>query len=531
LDFEFVSDFDIGISDLPYHGVTMTDKAKAKLAPTHIVRDEGLLFERSRSGRTAYTLPALDVPAVAPEQVIEPRLLRTDDLDGMPELSEVDIVRHFTRLSTWNYGVDTGLYPLGSCTMKYNPKINEKAARLEGFADHHPLAPVGLAQGSLEVLKRFEELLCAVTGMTAGTLQPAAGAHGELTGMLVIRAYLESKGDPHKKVLIPDSAHGTNPASAAVCGYEVETIRSNARGLIDLDALRKAADETVAALMLTNPNTLGLFEEDILEIVKIIHDVGGLVYMDGANMNALLGVTRPGDMGIDLLHLNVHKTFSTPHGGGGPGAGPLLVAEHLEPFLPVPRVIREENGTYRLDFDRPHSIGRVRAFFGNFGVLVRGLTYILSNGASGLREIAESAVLNANYLAHQLKDTYDITYEGAYMHEVIFSDKRQQPFGVKNIDIAKRLIDHGFHPPTMSFPLIVPGALMVEPTESNAREELDRFIAAMKAIDAEARENPDVLKTAPHHTRIGRLDEVAAARKPVLRWKPQEEEAKDAKGA
>jgi glycine dehydrogenase subunit 2 len=343
---------------------------------------------------------------------------------------------------------------------------------------------------------------------------------------MVIRAALEARGDPHRKVLIPDSAHGTNPASAAICGYEVETVRSNERGLIDLQALRQAADETVAALMLTNPNTLGLFEEDILEIVKIVHEVGGLVYMDGANMNALLGVTRPGDMGVDVIHLNTHKTFSTPHGGGGPGAGPLMVAQELEPFLPAPRVVRGPDGTCRFDFDRPQSIGRIRAYYGNFGVLVRALTYILSNGPAGLRAIAEAAVLNANYLAHQLKEIYEIAYDGDCMHEVVFSDRLQQKYGVKNLDIAKRLIDYGFHPPTMSFPLIVPGALMVEPTEANGREELDLFVAAMKAIAEEAKENPEVLRTAPHQTRIGRLDEVAAARKPVLRWNPPEARAK-----
>jgi glycine dehydrogenase subunit 2 len=503
----------------------MSSNHKAKLAPTHLVRDEPLLFERSQAGRKGYALPPLDVPPDA-EAALEEQWLRQDGIAGLPELSEVDVVRHFTRLSLWNYGVDTGLYPLGSCTMKYNPKINEITARLAGFAQHHPYTPEELSQGSLEVLKLLEEMLCEITGMAAGTLQPAAGAHGELTGIMVIRAALEARGDPHRKVLIPDSAHGTNPASAAICGYEVETVRSNERGLIDLQALRQAADETVAALMLTNPNTLGLFEEDILEIVKIVHEVGGLVYMDGANMNALLGVTRPGDMGVDVIHLNTHKTFSTPHGGGGPGAGPLMVAQELEPFLPAPRVVRGPDGTCRFDFDRPQSIGRIRAYYGNFGVLVRALTYILSNGPAGLRAIAEAAVLNANYLAHQLKEIYEIAYDGDCMHEVVFSDRLQQKYGVKNLDIAKRLIDYGFHPPTMSFPLIVPGALMVEPTEANGREELDLFVAAMKAIAEEAKENPEVLRTAPHQTRIGRLDEVAAARKPVLRWNPPEARAK-----
>ncbi|MCS6806549.1 MAG: aminomethyl-transferring glycine dehydrogenase subunit GcvPB [Acidobacteriota bacterium] len=504
----------------------MSHDQQAKPTATHIVRDEALLFERSRPGRKGYALPALDVPQQPIAQLIGEAYLRTDELSGFPELSEVDVVRHFTRLSSWNYSVDMGLYPLGSCTMKYNPKINEVAARIPGFALHHPYTPEELSQGSLELLFWLEQLLCEITGMGAATLQPAAGAQGELTGMLVIRASLAARGHPRQTVLIPDSAHGTNPASAAVCGYQVKTIRSNERGLIDLHSLRQAADETVAALMLTNPNTLGLFEEEIHQVAEIIHGVGGYVYMDGANMNALLGITRPGDMGVDVMHLNTHKTFSTPHGGGGPGAGPLLVTKALEPFLPIPRVVKSEDGTYHLDVDRPHSIGRVRAFYGNFGVLVRALAYILSNGPDGLRAIAETAVLNANYVAHQLKDVYDIAYAGACMHEVVFSDKHQLPYGVKNLDIAKRLIDFGFHPPTMSFPLIVPGALMVEPTEAYGREELDAFIAAMKTIAQEAREHPEQLRSAPHLTRIGRLDEVAAARKPVLRWQPQSASAK-----
>ncbi|MCS6816719.1 MAG: aminomethyl-transferring glycine dehydrogenase subunit GcvPB [Blastocatellia bacterium] len=499
-----------------------------KETPCHVSRDEALIFERSRPGRTAYSVPPLDVPTVPLETWIEARFLRTEPVAGMPEVSEVDVVRHFTRLSRWNYAVDVGLYPLGSCTMKYNPKMNERVARLEGFAFHHPLTPEELSQGSLEVLKTLEELLCEITGMAAGCLQPAAGAHGELTGLLLIRACLEARGDARRKVLIPDSAHGTNPASAAICGYSVQTIPSNERGLIDLDALRRAADRDLAALMLTNPNTLGLFEEEIEEIVRIVHEAGGLVYMDGANMNALVGIARPGDMGVDVIHLNIHKTFSTPHGGGGPGAGPVLVTAELEPFLPVPRIVRRHDGRLALDYDRPHSIGRVRAFYGNFGVLVRGLSYILTMGPEGLREVAETAVLNANYLAHHLKDTYEIAYPGPVMHEVVFSDKRQRAYGVRNVDIAKRLIDYGFHPPTMSFPLIVPGALMVEPTETECREELDLFIAAMKAIDRECRENPELVRTAPHRTRLGRLDEVAAARHPVLRWRPEDSRARSA---
>jgi len=490
-------------------------------AESHVTRSEDLIFERSRVGRKGYSLPPLDVPEVPLEEVIGERFLRRDGLAGLPEVSEADVVRHYTRLSRWNYAVDLGLYPLGSCTMKYSPKVNEQIARLEGFTGHHPYTPEELSQGSLEVLKTLEELLCEITGMKAGSLQPAAGAHGELTGLMLIRACLQARGDPRKKVLIPDSAHGTNPASAAVCNYRVQTIKSNERGLVDLDSLRAAADEEMAALMLTNPNTLGLFEEEIEEIVRIVHEAGGLAYMDGANLNALIGVARPGDMGIDVVHLNLHKTFSTPHGGGGPGAGPVMVNETLEPFLPVPRVVRAGDGQLRLDFDRPHSIGRVRAFYGNFGVAIRALSYILAMGPDGLREAAEAAVLNANYLAYHLKDTYEISYPGSFMHEVVFSDKWQREFGVKNIDIAKRLIDYGFHPPTMSFPLIVPGALMVEPTDTECREELDRFVEAMKTIAKECREDPQLVRTAPHKTRIGRLDEVAAARRPVLRWQPK----------
>ncbi|HXG64148.1 MAG TPA: aminomethyl-transferring glycine dehydrogenase subunit GcvPB, partial [Blastocatellia bacterium] len=450
-------------------------ETRIKKATTHPVQNEGLLFEESRPGRIGYSLPELDVPETAAGEMIDHRLLRDDDLEGMPELSEVDVIRHFTRLSTWNYGVDTGLYPLGSCTMKYNPRINEKVARIEGFANLHPLTPAPLAQGALEIIYRLEQCLAAITGLQAVTLQPAAGAQGELTGMMMIRARLTDRGNPRKKVLIPDSAHGTNPASAVICGYTVETVASNERGLTDLDDLRKRMDEDVAALMLTNPNTLGKFERNIEEVCRIVHDKGGLVYMDGANMNALLGVTRPGDFNIDVMHLNLHKTFSTPHGGGGPGAGPVAVTAELEPYLPFPRVVRAGDDRLTLDFNRPKSVGRVRAYMGNFGVLVRALAYILTNGDEGLREVTETAVLNANYIGHHLKETYEIAYPGQIMHEVVFSDRRQTKHGVKNVDIAKRLIDYGFYPPTMSFPLIVAGALMVEPTETESREELDLF--------------------------------------------------------
>jgi glycine dehydrogenase subunit 2 len=494
-----------------------------KKASTHTNQNEGTIFERSNIGRVGYKLSELDVEATPINTIIDPKYLRDDNLAGLPEVSEIDVIRHFTRISTWNYAVDFGMYPLGSCTMKYNPKLNERVSRFDGFAASHPYTPDELAQGNLELIKELEEALSEITGLAAVSLQPAAGAQGEMTGLMVIRKCLESRGYARKVVLIPDSAHGTNPASAALCGYQVKTIKSNSNGAIDLDNLRQTVNEDVAALMLTNPSTLGMFEENIHEVCAIIHDAGGFVYMDGANMNALVGVTRPGDMDVDVIHLNLHKTFSTPHGGGGPGAGPIAVTNELEPFLPFPRVVEETNEmgqkVLRLDSNRPQSVGRVRAFYGNFSVLIRALCYILSLGPDGLREATETAVLNANYIAHHLKEDYEIAFDGKPMHEAIFSDKRQQKFGVHTLDIAKRLIDYGFHPMTIYFPLVVPGAMMIEPTESEGREELDLFIDAMRSIAREARENPDLVKSAPHHTRIGRLDEAAAARKPVLRWK------------
>jgi glycine dehydrogenase subunit 2 len=495
-------------------------KNRIKKATTHVVQNEGLLFEESRPGRIGYSVPKLDVPESPDDQLVDGRLLRDDGLEGMPELSEVDVIRHFTRLSTWNYCIDHGLYPLGSCTMKYNPRINEKVARMEGLANLHPLTPAPLAQGALDIVFRLEECLAHITGLAAVTSQPAAGAQGEMTGLMMIRAALTERGNPRKKVLIPDSAHGTNPASAVICGYTVETVPSRSDGLTDLEELRRHMSKDVAALMLTNPNTLGKFERNIQEICAIVHEGGGFVYMDGANMNALAGVAKPAKFGIDVMHLNLHKTFSTPHGGGGPGAGPVAVTAELEPYLPFPRVVRDEEGALTFDFNRPKSVGRVRAYLGNFGVLVRALAYILTHGDPGLLEATQTAVLNANYIAHHLKETYDIPYPGRVMHEVVFSDKRQLKDGVRNADIAKRLIDYGFYPPTMSFPLIVSGALMVEPTETEGREELDLFIDAMKSISAEAAEDPELLKHAPLTTKVGRLDEVAAARRPVLRWRP-----------
>jgi len=475
---------------------------------------EPLIFEISAAGKRAVELPALDVPET--KGVLAGVALRRE-IEGFPEVSETEVARHFTRLSQKNYCVDLGLYPLGSCTMKYNPKVNERLSGLPDFAVSHPLASEDLVQGSLEVLKRLETYLCEIAGMDAFSLHPAAGAHGELAGMMLIRAALEARGDARKYVLIPDSAHGTNPSSAHICGYSVKEVKSNEKGTIDVESLEAAMTDEVAALMVTNPNTLGVFESDICRVAEIVHAKGGLVYMDGANMNALTGIVRPGDMGIDVLHINLHKTFSTPHGGGGPGSGPVGVKKGLVPFLPVP-VIGEKDGRFFLDLDRPATIGRVRSYFGNFSVIVRALCYILTLGPKGVREIAEFAVLNANYVRKSLEGEYHLKYTTPSMHECVFSDKIQKEFGVTNLDIAKRLIDYGIHPPTMSFPLIVHGALMIEPTETESRRDLDLFIDAMKAIAREAREDPEILHSAPHVAYVSRLDEVAAAKFPVLRW-------------
>jgi glycine dehydrogenase subunit 2 len=493
--------------------------SKIKKATTHVNQNEGLIFEKSSPGKKAYKLPPLDVPEV--DAAKELGACARENLGGMPEVSEIEIIRHFTRLSTWNYGVDTGLYPLGSCTMKYNPRINEVVARLWELAESHPYQPEKISQGTLRIIKTLSDYLIEICGMDAITLQPAAGAHGELTGILLVRAYLESKGNPRKKILIPDSAHGTNPATAAIAGYAVENLKSNAAGMVDLDALAAQTNEDVAALMLTNPNTLGVYERDIQKIAAILHAKGALLYMDGANMNALVGKTRPGDNGVDVMHLNLHKTFSTPHGGGGPGSGPVACKKILEPFLPIPVLVTRPDGTLSFNYERPQAIGRVRAFYGNFGMLVRALAYIMANGPDGLRQTTEDAVLNANYIRKKLEDVYDLPYKTPTLHEVVFSGRLQSKNGVKTGDIAKRLIDYGFHPYTVSFPLIVHGALMIEPTESESKEELDLFIDAMRAIAEEAEKTPEVILEAPHSTRVSRLDEVTAARKPVLRWKPQ----------
>ncbi|MBX6770561.1 MAG: aminomethyl-transferring glycine dehydrogenase subunit GcvPB [Chloroflexi bacterium] len=485
---------------------------------------EPLIFERSSPGRQAATIPSAEVPTVAVEHVLPERFLRRDL--PLPEVSELDVVRHFTRLSQKNACIDTTFYPLGSCTMKYNPKINEDVARLPGFARIHPYQPIEMVQGALQLMYELQEYLAEISGMDAVTLQPAAGAHGELTGMLMIRAYHTERGETGRsRVLIPDSAHGTNPATAKMVGYTVQSIPSDSRGNLDLAALRRAVGPDVAALMITIPSTFGLFDEQILDVIGAIHEVGGLVYGDGANMNAMLGQARFGDLGVDVMHFNLHKTFTTPHGGGGPPAGPVAVKAHLAPYLPVPVVARRQapDGSveYYLDYDRPRSIGKIRAFYGNFGMLVRAYTYIRSMGAEGLQAVGEAAVLNANYLMERLKGAYDLYVDRRCKHEFVLSARRQRrTTGVRALDIAKRLIDYGFHPPTIYFPIVVEEALMIEPTETESIETLDEFAEAMLAIAREAEENPELVKQAPHTTEIGRLDEVAAVRRPNLRWKP-----------
>ncbi|HEY0760576.1 MAG TPA: aminomethyl-transferring glycine dehydrogenase subunit GcvPB [Acidisarcina sp.] len=485
---------------------------------SHLSQNEALIFEKSSAGKRAYKLPPLDVPEADVSAVLGDAA--REDTGYLPELSEIEIIRHFTRLSTWNYAIDLGMYPLGSCTMKYNPRVNEFVSRLEGIAEAHPYQPESLSQGALQVIRQLQNCLIEITGMDAITLQPAAGAHGEFTGILLARAYHESKGNARKTIIIPDSAHGTNPATAATCGYQVANLRSNSLGMVDVAQLEQMVTEDTAALMLTNPSTIGVFESEIHKIADVLHAKGALLYMDGANMNALVGKTRPGDFGVDVMHLNLHKTFSTPHGGGGPGSGPVACKRILEPFLPIPIVREQADGSLHLDYDRPQSVGRVRMFYGNFGMFVRALAYILANGPDGLRQTTEDAVLNANYIRKNLEDVYDLPYKTPTLHEVVFSDRRQTQRGVKTGDLAKRLIDYGFHPYTTSFPLIVPGALMIEPTESESKEELDLFIDAMRQIAREADENPQLVLDAPHSTRISRLDETTAARKPILRWKP-----------
>ena len=482
--------------------------------------DFPIIFELSRRGRRSWSLPDAIEGSPAVDDLIPAGHRRTDP-PGLPEVSERDLVRHFTRLSQRNWAIDVGAYPLGSCTMKYNPKISEDAAALPGFASLHPMCDDDLAQGALALLGELERALCEATGMAKLTFQPAAGAQGELTGLLIMRAWHESNGDARRKVIIPDSAHGTNPASVTLAGYQAQEVPSDSRGLVDLDALRAALDEDVAGLMLTNPNTLGLFERDIEKIASALHEVGGLLYYDGANFNSIVGVVRPGDMGFDIVHLNLHKTFATPHGGGGPGSGPLAVSQRLERFLPAPVLAYDENAEkWHWDDDRPDSIGRIHSFHGNFGINVRAYAYLRSLGAEGLRKVAERAVLNANYLRTLVADSFPTAYEGLCTHEFVSSAKHLKRHGVRGMDVAKRLIDLGFHPPTVYFPLVVEEALMVEPTETESKETIDALGAALNRVAQEAGSDPALLHDAPVSTPVRRPDEARAARDLRIRWMP-----------
>jgi glycine dehydrogenase subunit 2 len=476
-----------------------------------------LIYEKSQPGRRASALPRYEQLPASPEV---PEELRRAEPPRLPEVAEFELVRHFTELSTRNFGVDTGFYPLGSCTMKYNPRINERLAALPGFARLHPLQEEDGAQGALELMWRLQEILAEVTGLDAVSLQPAAGSQGEVTGLMLVRAYFAARGEgeQRRKVVVPDTAHGTNPASVTMTGYEMTHVQTDARGNIDIDDLRGKVDEHTAALMLTNPSTLGLFDENIEEIERIFHGAGALMYYDGANLNAVCGISRPGDMGFDIVHINLHKTFSQPHGGGGPGGGPIAVRGMIEPFLPVPAVVRREDGSFGLDFDRPQTIGKVRGFTGPFGVFVRSYAYMRMWGPR-LREMSEVAVLNANYVLARLKDAYDLPFDRLCMHEFVLSARTlKREHGCTALDVAKRLMDYGFHPPTIYFPLVVPEALMVEPTETEAKETLDAFCDAMLAIAREAAEEPELLKEAPHHRPVRRLDEVRAAKSPVVKY-------------
>ncbi|MBD1371668.1 aminomethyl-transferring glycine dehydrogenase subunit GcvPB [Hazenella sp. IB182357] len=478
-------------------------------------QEQSLIFERSEPGRISYSLPELDVPETI--DILPQSMLREQQAE-LPEVAELDLMRHYTALSRRNHGVDNGFYPLGSCTMKYNPKVHEDVARYAGFAQIHPYQPESSVQGALQLLYELQQDLAVITGMDEVTLQSAAGAQGEWAGLLMIRAYHEQCGEGQRnKVLVPDSAHGTNPASAAVAGYETITIPSNEKGLVDVEALKARLGDDTAALMLTNPNTLGLFEEEIKEIAELVHEAGGLLYYDGANANAILGITRPGDMGFDVVHLNLHKTFTTPHGGGGPGAGPVGVKKELASFLPRP-MVRKKGETYSLDFQMPQSIGRIKGFYGNFGILVRAYTYIRTMGPDGLRAVSENAVLNANYMMRKLAPYYQLPFEQHCKHEFVLSGSKQKKLGVRTLDIAKRLLDFGFHPPTIYFPLIVDECLMIEPTETESKETMDYFIDVMIQIANEVEVTPELVQEAPHHTIVKRMDEVQAARKPVVRY-------------
>ncbi len=491
----------------------------------HLCLEEPVIFERGSKGRRGIVFHDESRLPGKPDGIPERFLRRRPHT--LPEMSEGEVVRHFTRLSSWNFSIDAGFYPLGSCTMKYNPKINEQAARLAGFAAIHPYSPASTVQGALQLMYELERWLCAICGFDAFTLQPAAGAHGELTSLLVIRRYLESKGNPRKKILIPDTAHGTNSATSSQVGYETVKVISGEDGILHPQALEPHLDDNVAAVMITNPNTLGLFEKEIRAIAEMVHGRGGLVFGDGANLNALIGKIRPADLGIDVMQLNLHKTFSTPHGGGGPGSGPVGVVGKLEPFLPVPRVRRDEKEGYWLDESCPHSIGRVRSFYGNFGIMVRAYTYLLSMGRENVPRIAEMAVLNANYLLSLLGDLFTRPYGGVPMHEFVVTDRDlKKETGVDTTDVAKRLIDSGFHPPTIHFPLVVHGALMIEPTETETPETIEEFAAALRSIVEEAGRDPETVKNAPHKTRRRRPNDTLAARKPVLVWRPEEREVR-----
>lgn len=480
-------------------------------------QDQALIFELSTPGRIGYSLPEMDVPELDLSSLLPEGYLREEEPE-LPEVSELDIMRHYTALSRRNHGVDSGFYPLGSCTMKYNPKINENVARFNGFAHVHPLQDESSVQGALELLYDLQQHLIEITGMDEVTLQPAAGAHGEWTGLMMIRAYHEANGDLKRtKVIVPDSAHGTNPASATVAGLETITVKSNEYGLVDLDDLRRVVGEDTAALMLTNPNTLGLFEENIVEMAEIVHGAGGKLYYDGANLNAVLSKARPGDMGFDVVHLNLHKTFTGPHGGGGPGSGPVGVKADLIPFLPKP-TISKRGDEYVFDYDRPQSIGRVKPFYGNFGINVRAYTYIRSMGPDGLKAVTEYAVLNANYMMRRLAEYYDLPFDKHCKHEFVLSGRRQKKLGVRTLDIAKRLLDFGYHPPTIYFPLNVEECIMIEPTETESKETLDSFVDIMIQIAKEVEENPEIVQEAPHTTVVGRMDEATAARKPILKY-------------
>ncbi len=476
-----------------------------------------LIFELSKPGREAFRLPKLDVEEVKVDELIPSEFLNDEEL-LLPEVSEVDIIRHYTNLANKNYGVDSGFYPLGSCTMKYNPKINEDMARLEGFKNIHPLQPEETVQGALKLMYELDQALCEISGMDKMTLQPAAGAHGELTGLILIKAYHEHRGDTKRtKIIVPDSAHGTNPASAKMAGFDVIEIKSTEEGLVDIESLKAALNDEVAGLMLTNPNTLGLFEREIVEIAELVHEAGGLLYYDGANANAILGKVRPGDMGFDVVHFNLHKTFSTPHGGGGPGSGPVGVKKILMDYLPTPTV-EKDGDRYYLNYDIPHSVGRVKDFNGHFSILVRAYTYILTMGKDGLNKVSDIAVLNANYLASKLKEYYNLAKDTIYKHEFVMAGLKSDLPEVTTLDVAKRLLDYGYHPPTIYFPLIVHEALMTEPTESESKETLDEFADILIKIAEEAKNNPELLKEAPHNTPVRRLDEARAARNPILKY-------------